>query len=167
MSSWGAARTAGCTLLSRLTPSFGRCRRAAARRWRRAGPAGVASAGRRHQLADQPHRREATAMPVRPSQRLVQSPVLVTKDPALERGARRMDMDIDLDRAVRWREKQVSDWWDGNGVWSRTGCEPARTSHNVTAVCTSVRRLDSYFCRCPADNSCCCCVRVLLLLDVR
>lgn len=94
-----------------MTLSFGHCCRAATRRWRRAGPAGVASAGRRHQLADQPHRREGTAMPVRPSQRL-QSPILVSKDPMLDSGTRRVD--IDLDRAVRQWEKQVSDLWDGN-----------------------------------------------------
>lgn len=94
------------TLVSRMTLSSGHYCRAAARRWRRAGPPGVASPGRRHQLADQPHRREATAMPARPSQRLRQSPINVSEDPVLNRGTRRVD--IDLDRAVRQWEKQVS-----------------------------------------------------------
>ena len=51
-------------------------------------------------------------MPVRPSQRLQQSPIVISKDPMLDRGTRRVN--IDLDRAVRQWEKQVSDWWDEN-----------------------------------------------------
>ena len=50
-------------------------------------------------------------MPARPSQRLRQSPIQVSKDPMLDRGTRRVD--IDLDRAVRQWEKQVSGWWNG------------------------------------------------------
>lgn len=91
----------------RLTPSLGRYCRATARRWQRMGTPGVASIGCRHQLADQPHRRETTAIPVRASQILVKKVVH-------DRGARRVDMDMDvdmdLDRGARKWGKQVSGW---------------------------------------------------------